>query len=99
MILVARTIAVFLIFAVSLAFAAKWPEGYIFQEECKSLDGQYGIIVPNEEDVETDGEYSVNYLANINTHQVLGKIEGADYFEGQNLAVCAVPGTLRFARK
>lgn len=90
MILVARTIAVFLIFAVSLALAAEWPEGYIVHEESKSPDGQYGIIVPNEEDVETDGEYSVNYLANINTHQVLGKIEGADYFEGQNHAGLSV---------
>jgi len=88
--LIARTIAVLLIFAISRALAAEWPEGYIVHEESKSPDGQYGIIVSNEEDVETDGEYSVNYLANIKTHQVLGKIEGADYFEHQNHAGLSV---------
>jgi uncharacterized protein YecT (DUF1311 family) len=61
------------------AFGIDWPEGYVVHEESESPDRQYGIIVPAAESDTGD-----NYLANLKTHQLLGKIEGADYFEHQN---------------
>src|SRR4029453_1551247 len=60
-----------------------WPEGYVVHEQSSSPDGQYGIIVPGSEEM-LDAEESTNYLADLKTHQVLGKIAGADYFERQN---------------
>ena len=69
------------------ANATDWPEGYIVHEGSESPDGQYGIILPNDEPTT---EESDNYLANLKTHQALGKIQDADYFEHQNHASLAV---------
>jgi hypothetical protein len=68
-----------------VARAADWPEGYVVHKHSSSPDGQYGIVVPGSEE-KSDAEDSTNYLANLNTHQVLGKIADADYFEGRTTA-------------
>src|SRR5215831_4877940 len=60
-----------------------WPEGYVVHEDSESPDGEYGIIVPGDESTVAEGD-NVNYLAKAKTRQVLGKIEGSDYFEHQN---------------
>jgi hypothetical protein len=66
-----------------VAQAADWPEGYVVHKQSSSPDGQYGIVVPGPEEMPDPGE-SINYLGNVKTHQVLGKIDGANYFERQN---------------
>lgn len=91
--LIARTTAVLLIFAISRALATDWPKDYVVHEESKSPDGQYGIVVPESDDVEkqqpnpgVEEYYAVNYLVDVKNHKVLGKIRGSDYFEHQNHA-------------
>jgi uncharacterized protein YecT (DUF1311 family) len=65
--------------------ATTWPDGYVVQEKTTSPDGQWGVIVPGHELAETaDVNDYENFLANIKSRQVLGKIGGADYFERQN---------------
>jgi len=60
-----------------------WPEGYVIHST--SPDGQFGIVVPGRDlGVNEDGTDFENFVANLKTHQVLGKIEEADYFENQN---------------
>ena len=74
------------------ASAADWPEGLVLHEESASPDGHYGIIVatsPRVKDGTTfliaeDGEEFVNYLADLKTHQLLGKIHNGNYVEGEN---------------
>lgn len=73
--------------------AVDWPEGYIVHEGSESPNGQYGIAVPESDDVEkqqpnlkVEEYYALNYLADVKKHQVLGKIRGSDYFEHQNHA-------------
>ena len=66
-----------------VATASDWPEGYVVHEDSTSPDGQYGIVVPGSGEM-SDAEESTNYLGNLKTHQTLGKIDGADYFERQN---------------
>lgn len=70
-----------LIFLASARFAAAedWPQGYVVHEDSESPDEQYGILVPDQDHEEGD-----NFFANLKTHQILGKIEGTDYFEHQN---------------
>src|SRR5262249_20928428 len=85
-----NVVPILLIFGISHGFAvAKWPEGYAVHENTESPDGQYGIIVPEEESMDDNGS-AVNYLANLKTHQTLGKIKGSDYFEHQNHAGLSV---------
>lgn len=66
-----------------VARAADWLEGYVIHEDSGSPDGQYGIVVPGSE-VISDTEGSNNYLGNLKTHELLGEIADADYFERQN---------------
>ncbi len=66
-----------------VATASDWPEGYVVHEDSTSPDGQYGMVVPGSEEI-WDAGGSSNYLGNLKTHQVVGKIDGADYFERQN---------------
>ena len=75
------------------AGAVDLPEGYIVHEGSESPDGQYGIAVPESDDVEkqqpdpkVEEYYALNYLADVKDHKVLGKIRGSDYFEHQNHA-------------
>ena len=66
-----------------VAAATDWPEGYVAHEDSTSPDGQYGIVVAGSEETSEAGD-STNYLGNVKTHQVLAKIDSADYFEQQN---------------
>jgi len=66
------------------AAAADWPEGYVVYEKSRSPDDHYGIVLPGREaGIEEEGD-GTNYLADLKTKRLLGKIAGADYFEGQN---------------
>jgi uncharacterized protein YecT (DUF1311 family) len=80
----------FLIIGLVSASAAGWPQGYVVHDGTESPDGQYGIIVPEEETTETGAETSINCVANLKTHRSLGQIKGSDYFEHQNHAGLSV---------
>lgn len=61
----------------------RWPDGYVIHST--SPDAQFGIIVPGHDlGVNDNGTGFENFVANLKTHQVLGKIEEADYFQNQN---------------
>jgi len=66
------------------AKAAAWPEGYVVHQGTESPDGHYGIAVPTVGAEDSGTGENVNYLADLKTHQVLGKIACDDYFEGEN---------------
>ena len=69
---------------ISTAVAAEdWPEGYVVHENSESPDHQFGLVVPGSEEASEDSE-AANYLANLKTHEFLGKLADADYFERQN---------------
>ena len=79
------TIGCFVILSVTRAAAADWPEGYIVYEESKSPDEKYAILIPSREAAENDESVGeTNYLADLQKHQLTGKIRDADYFENQN---------------
>ena len=62
-----------------------WPDGYIVYESTASPDGRYGVLVPTMEAWENDESLSeANYLADVQSHRVLGKIDKLDYFAHQN---------------
>ena len=78
-------IGCFVILSVTRAAAADWPEGYIVYEESKSPDEKYAILIPSREAAENDESVGeTNYLADLQKHQLTGKIRDADYFENQN---------------
>jgi uncharacterized protein YecT (DUF1311 family) len=73
------------------AAATDWPEGYIVDEDSQSPDEKYGILIPSRETAENDDSVAdTNYLADLTTHRLLGKIKDADYFQGQNHAGLSV---------
>jgi hypothetical protein len=62
-----------------------WPEDYVTHEHSTSPDGQFGILVPSQEIGADNATGDLNnFVVNLKTHQVLGKIDDADYFEHQN---------------
>jgi hypothetical protein len=67
------------ILVVARVIAADWPDGYVVHEDSESPDGRYGILIPDNEHENDD-----NFFVNLKTHQKLGKIEGTDYYQGQN---------------
>ena len=69
---------------ISTAVAGEdWPEGYVVHENSESPDHQFGLVVPGSEEASEDSD-AANYLANLKTHEFLGKLADADYFERQN---------------
>src|SRR5205814_2741768 len=67
------------------AAAADWPEGYIVYEDSQSPDDRYAVLIPSRDAAEQDESLgATNYLADVKTHRLMGKIRGADYFEHQN---------------
>jgi len=65
--------------------AVNWPDGYVVHEGTTSPDGRYGVLVPTMEAWENDESLGEsNYLADLQNHRVLGKIDKVDYFEHQN---------------
>ena len=82
-----------LILSVARAGAIDWPEGYIVDEDSVSPDGQYGITIPESDDIEkqqpnpkVEQYYALNYFADVKDHKILGNIQGSDYFQHQNHA-------------
>src|SRR5579864_7801907 len=71
-------------FPTFLRAADKWPSDYVVHEDSISADKRYGIVLPSKEAGEDLVDEVVNYLADLKAHRLLGKIDGADYFEGQN---------------
>jgi Lysozyme inhibitor LprI len=66
------------------ATAIEWPKGFVLHSGTESPGGRYGILVPpNEPDTNDDSDC---YLADLQAHRVLGKLEAVDYFEHQNHA-------------
>jgi uncharacterized protein YecT (DUF1311 family) len=71
--------------AVRIVAANDWPVGYVVYDDTQSSDERYGILVPTSDATENDPSLEeINYFADLKNHRVLGKIEGADYFEHQN---------------
>lgn len=71
--------------AAETASPRDWPEGYVAKQSTISPDKRFGVIVPSHEMAEQEFEENYeNFLADLKTRQVLGKIEGADYFDRQN---------------
>jgi len=66
------------------ALAMEWPSSFVVHSGTESPGGRYGILVPPRE-WESNEEANC-YLADIQSHRVLGKLEGVDYFENQNHA-------------
>jgi hypothetical protein len=64
--------------------AVQWPSGFVVHSGTESPGGRYGILVPPHEP-EPD-EDSNCYLADLQSHRVLGILEGVDYFENRNHA-------------
>lgn len=80
-------VPILLIAAISRAFAGEWPKNYILQENSKSPDGHYVILVQSRKAAEEqDTNESDVYLADVKAHTTLGKIDNVDYFENQNHA-------------
>jgi Lysozyme inhibitor LprI len=70
-------------FAASV-MGAEWPSGFIVHSGTESPNGRYGILVPPQEpESNSDGNC---YLADVQSHRVLGALKGVDYFEHQNHA-------------
>jgi len=68
-----------------LAAAVNWPDGYVVPEGTTSPDGRYAVLVPTLETWENDESLAEsNYLADVQNHRVLGKIDKVDYFDHQN---------------
>ena len=68
------------------ATAGDWPKGYVVHKNSGSPDREFGILVPSSEyeDEANQDSDQANYLANLKTQELLGKIVDADYFERQN---------------
>src|SRR4051812_19737886 len=65
--------------------AADWPTGYVVHENSESPDHQFGLVVPGSDpDDASEDSDRANYLGNLKTHEFLGKLADADYFERQN---------------
>ena len=80
----------FVILSLTKAATADWPAGYVVHEESISPDKHYGIVLPSRESGADSDTDSVNYLADLTTHRLLGKIKDISYFEGENHAGLSV---------
>ena len=65
------------------AAVAEWPAGYIVSEKSISPDSRFGIVLPSRESGSDDAA-DKNYFADLKQQKLLGRIAGAEYFEGQN---------------
>ena len=75
----------FVVFSITRAAAADWPEGYIVYEDSQSPDDRYAVLIPSRDAAEQDESLgATNYLADVKNHRLMGKIRGAYYFEHQN---------------
>jgi len=74
-----------LLFGYASSQAAPWPpKGFVLEEDTVSTDKHYGILIPSREDAPDDDDAIVNYLADLKTKRLLGKIDDASYTEGRN---------------
>jgi Lysozyme inhibitor LprI len=75
----------FVLFALAAsAIGEEWPSGFVVHSGTESSSGRYGVIVPPHEP--ESNEQADCYLADIQSHRVLGTLKGVDYFEHQNHA-------------
>jgi Lysozyme inhibitor LprI len=82
------SVSVTLLLVSAAATAGDWPKGYVVHENSESPDHKFGLVVPagfESEDADEGSEASddANYLANLETHALLGKIAGANHVENQ----------------
>jgi len=79
------SVSVALLLISTAATTGDWPKGYLVHENSESPDRQFGVVVPGSEDADekSEGSDGANYLANLKTHELLGKIADADYVENQ----------------
>ena len=75
----------FTIFSAPLLRSGEWPEDYVVRENSQSPDGRYALLIQTADAAEAQesNEYDV-YLADVEAHATLGKIDKVDYFEHQN---------------
>jgi Lysozyme inhibitor LprI len=66
------------------AMGEEWPSGFVVHSGTESSSGRYGILVPPHEP--ESNEQADCYLADIQSHRVLGTLKEVDYFENQNHA-------------
>jgi hypothetical protein len=65
--------------------AGDWPKDYVLQENSKSPDGHYVLLVQSHDAAtDQDTEGTDVYLADVKAHRTLGTIDKVDYFEHQN---------------
>ncbi|BCU77251.1 lysozyme inhibitor LprI family protein [Luteolibacter sp. LG18] len=77
----------FVVAGASPVKALEWPLKYEVEEGTVSPDGRFGIIVFHGEispDGEIEGLDEANYLADLKTRQVVGRIRGSSYFWPHN---------------
>ena len=80
------SVSVTLLLVSAAATAGDWPKGYVVHENSESPDHKFGLVVPGgSEDADEGSEASddANYLANLETHALLGKIADANHVENQ----------------
>jgi uncharacterized protein YecT (DUF1311 family) len=65
--------------------AGDWPKDYVVQENSKSPDGRFAVLVESQDAAaDQDTDRSAVYLADVNAHITLGTIDKVDYFQHQN---------------
>jgi uncharacterized protein YecT (DUF1311 family) len=83
-----RSLATVLLFVILLAPSVRcgdWPKDYVVQENSKSPDGRFAILVLTQAAaIDQDADESTVYLADVKNHTTLGEIEKVNYFEHQN---------------
>lgn len=82
--------ALLLLFALLVTFrtvnAGDWPENYIVDHHTESPHGHYGVLVLSHQFAidQNKTEGNTTYLANLQTRQTLGEINGTDYYKSEN---------------
>jgi hypothetical protein len=77
-------VPLFLFGLAASVMGVEWPSGFVVHSGTESSNGRYGILVPPQEP-ESNADANC-YLADIQSHRVLGALKGVDYFEHQNHA-------------
>jgi uncharacterized protein YecT (DUF1311 family) len=78
-------VSYYLFLAASSAMAGDWPKDYVAEENSKSPNGRYAVLVQSQDvAIENDSDESHVYLADVKARATLGTIDKVDYFEHQN---------------
>lgn len=68
-----------LVFGCGIAYA-EFPEGFAPGRGLSSPNGQYGILLPDDEHISDDPKATVNYLADLRAERVLKRLVGCYYW-------------------